>query len=180
MPASHELMSELRAAADVLSSPDGLPRYRQLVAEALHKRFQCSMASLWVLKDGANGRYLLCVAAFSENPTLSATGVELYEANFQAYFDALINAKVYSSPKAQEDPNLAGLRDSYLIPQGVQALLDVAFQINGQPLGVLCLEQRDTPRIWSKLDEVDLRTAASVIGIGIARYRNAEQHSSVA
>lgn len=180
MPASHALMSELRAAADVLSGPEGLARYRQLVAEALHRRFQCSMASLWLLREGAGDRFLECVAAFSEDPDLTAAGTELHEKDFKVYFDTLIRTKVYSSPDAREDPHLAGLRDSYLVPQGVQALLDVAFQINGQPLGVLCIEQRDTPRIWSKTDEVDLRTAASVIGISIARYRNSDARSSVA
>lgn len=173
-------MSELRGAADVLPSPDGLNRYRQLVAKALHKRFQCSMASLWLLRDAPQGRFLECVAAFSENPDLTATGTELHEKDFQVYFDTLIRTKVYNSPKAQDDPHLAGLKASYLVPQGVQALLDVAYQINGQPLGVLCIEQRETPRIWSKTDEVDLRNAASVIGISIARHRSGDQQTSVA
>lgn len=177
MPASHAFMSELRAAADVLASPGGLFRYRQLVAEALYKRFQCSMASLWLLREGTEGRFLECVAAFSEDPALNAAGTELHEKDFKVYFDTLIRTKVYSSPNAQDDPHLVGLKDSYLVPQGVQALLDVAFQINGQPLGVLCIEQRETPRIWSKFDEVDLRNAASAIGISIARYRNIEQSS---
>ncbi|RRS04095.1 GAF domain-containing protein [Aquabacterium soli] len=180
MPPSHEFMSELRAAADVLAGPEGLTRYRQLVAEALYRRFQCSMASLWLLREAPAGRFLECVAAFSENPELNAAGTELHEKDFQVYFDTLIRTKVYNSPDAQEDPHLAGLKDSYLLPQGVRALLDVAFQINGQPLGVLCIEQRETPRIWSKVDEVDLRNAASVIGISIARHRNDEQQTSVA
>ncbi|HIV71601.1 MAG TPA: GAF domain-containing protein [Candidatus Aquabacterium excrementipullorum] len=180
MPASHTLMSELRAAADVLASPEGLLKYRQLVAEALYKRFQCSMSSLWLLRESQAGRFLECVAAFSEDPELSAAGTELHEKDFQVYFDTLIRTKVYSSPNAQEDPHLAGLKESYLVPQGVQALLDVAFQINGQPLGVLCIEQRETPRIWSKLDELDLRNAASTIGISIARHRHGGEQSSVA
>jgi len=167
------LMADLRAAMGVLDDgPSGLDRFRALVAQALHRRFNCSMASLWRIKgDKPGDRCLICVAAFSSDPGMSAEGVRLEEAQIPGYIGTLVRTGVYNAPDAQNDPHLAGLKDSYLVPQKVFALLDVAFQINGRLQGVLCIEERGAPRAWTRKDELDLRSAASVIGLVIARLR---------
>lgn len=173
MSSLETLMSELRAAAAILQDDgENLARYREQVAQALQRRFACSMASLWRMEgQDAGHRSLRCVAAFSENPALSADGIELREEDFGVYLTTLLRTGVYHASQAQEDPNLAGLKDGYLVPQGVTALLDVAFRINGRLCGVLCIEQRGTARAWSKKDESDLRAAAGLIGLAIARVR---------
>lgn len=173
MPASSTLMLELRLAAHALDDASlGLTAYRQSVARALQQRFQCSVASLWVFQGGEGQRRLRCVAAFSIDPHLSAEGTDLQETDFPVYFDTLRRTGVYSASEAQADPHLAGMKDSYLVPQNVHALLDVAYQINGQLTGVLCIEQRDTPRAWTRNDAMELRKAASAIGISIARLQS--------
>ncbi len=173
MPASSTLMLELRLAAHALDDASlGLTAYRQSVARALQQRFQCSMASLWVFQGDQGQRRLHCVAAFSNDPDLSAEGMDLHETVFPVYFDTLRRSGVYSASDAQNDANLAGMKDSYLVPQNVHALLDVAYQINGQLTGVLCIEQRDTPRAWTRNDAVELRKAASAIGMSIARLQS--------
>lgn len=174
MPASSALLLELRLAAHALDdSALGLTAYRQKVAKALCKRFKCSMASFWVFQGDDASRALRCVAALSEDSDLSVEGMELREDDFPVYFEMMRRTGVYSSPDAQSDPNLLALRDSYLIPQQIRASLDVAYQINGRLVGVLCIDQRHTPRQWSKTDTVDLRKAAATIGLAMARLQSA-------
>lgn len=172
MPASSTLLLELRLAAHALDDASlGLTAYRQSVARALQQRFQCSMASLWVFQGDDGERCLHCVAAFSQDPDLSAEGTKLRETDFPVYFDLLRRQGVYSCSDAQNDVNLASMKDTYLVPQDVRALLDVAYQINGRLTGVLCIEQRATPRAWTKNDALELRTAAAAIGLSIARLQ---------
>lgn len=173
MSASSHLLHDLRFAAQALDDEAlGLPAYRRAIARALQQRFQCSMASLWVFQEECR---LRCVAAFSEDPDLSAEGSELNETDFPVYFYELHHHGVYSSADAQNDPHLVGMKESYLVPQNVHALLDVSYQINGRLTGVLCIEQRGTPRIWTAQDAMALRQAAATIGLSIARFQSGHQ-----
>lgn len=189
MSAREELFTQLRHAGRILRDADQmrepgndalddkwLALYRQQVAAALHKRFNCSMSSLWRLVGSEGSRRLVCVAAFSSEPGQLPQGAELHEHEYHDYLAALACNGIYKCPDTLTDPNLAGMRDAYLVPQQVRALLDAAYRVNGRTYGVLCVEQRHTPRAWTVFDEVDLRKAASIISLQLASspYRPAE------
>ena len=170
MDPSAQLIDDLRQAAHALDAGDsGLDGYRHLAARALKTRFSCSMASLWRFSGLPGERKLLCVAALSDDAQLSAVGIELVEAKAGSYFEALARDGLYNCNDALADPHLACLRVPYLLPQRVRGLLDTCFQINGRLIGVLCIEQRDTPRTWTRAEETDLRKAASRISLVLSR-----------
>jgi GAF domain-containing protein len=170
MDATERLMHELRQAAHALDAGDsGLNEYRRLAALALKARFACSMASLWRFFGLPGERSLRCVAALSDDAEINAAGIVLGEAEAGAYFDALARDGLFNCPDVLADPLLAGLLVPYLRPQRVRGLLDASFQINGRLIGVLCIEQRDTPRVWSRAEEIDLRKAASAISLAMSR-----------
>ena len=181
MSAREELFAKLRNAGRILRDADQmrvaeddkldekwLLLYRQQVAAALQERFNCSISSLWRLTGNEGARRLVCVAAFSNEPGQLPQGAEIHEHEYRDYLAALAVNGIYRCPDTMADPNLAGMRDGYLVPQQVRALLDAAFRINGRTYGVLCIEQRHTPRSWTVFDEVDLRKAASIISLQLA------------
>jgi GAF domain-containing protein len=170
MDPTERLMHELRNAAHALDAGDsGLNEYRALAAIALKARFACSMASLWRFHGLPGERTLRCVAALSEDTEINAAGMVLTEAEAGAYFDALARDGLYNCPDVLADPLLSGVLSSYLLSQRVRGLLDATFQINGRLIGVLCIEQRDAPRVWTRAEEVDLRKAASAISLAMSR-----------
>lgn len=181
MSAREELFTKLRNAGRILRDADQmrvagddtpdekwLALYRQQVAAALQERFSCSISSLWRLAGAEGSRRLVCVAAFSSEPGQLPQGAEIHEHEFRDYLNTLAINGIYKCPDTMADPNLAGMRDSYLVPLQVRALLDAAFRVNGRTYGVLCIEQRHTPRSWTIFDEVDLRKAASIISLQLA------------
>jgi GAF domain-containing protein len=170
MDPTAQLMHDLRQAAHALDVGDsGLNEYRRLAARALKDRFTCSMASLWRFHGRPGERSLRCVAALSDDSEINAAGIVLAEDEAGAYFAALARDGLFNCADVLADPRLAGLMAAYLLPQRVRGLLDTSFQINGQLIGVLCIEQRDTPRLWTRAEEIDLRKAASAISLALSR-----------
>lgn len=170
MDSTEQLMHSLRQAAHALDAGDsGLNEYRRLAALALKARFACSMASLWRFHGLPGERSLHCVAALSDSTEINAAGIALAEADAGAYFETLARDGLYNCPDVLVDPLLASLMKPYLGPQRVRGLLDASFQINGRLIGVLCIEQRDTPRVWTRAEEIDLRKAASAISLAMSR-----------
>jgi GAF domain-containing protein len=170
MDPTEQLMHDLRQAAHALDAGDsGLNEYRRLASKALKARFTCSMASLWRFNGLPGERSLHCVAALSDDNQINAAGMVLSEAEAGAYFDALARDGLFNCADVLTHPLLAGLLSPYLLPQRVRGLLDASFQINGRLIGVLCIEQRDTPRTWTRAEEIDLRKAASAISLAMSR-----------
>ncbi len=170
MDSTEQLMHDLRQAAHSLDAGNsGLNEYRRLAARALKARFSCSMASLWRFHGRPGERALSCVAALSDDNQINAAGIVLAEAEAGDYFDALARDGVFNCADVLAQPLLAGLLAPYLLPQRVRGLLDASFQINGRLIGVLCIEQRDAPRTWTRAEEIDLRKAASAISLAMSR-----------
>jgi GAF domain-containing protein len=170
MDSTERLMHDLRQAAHALDAGDsGVNEYRRLAAQALKARFACSMASLWRFHGLPGERALRCVAALSDDHQVNAAGMVLGEAEAGAYFDALARDGLFNCADVLANPLLGGLLVPYLLPQRVRGLLDASFQINGRLIGVLCIEQRDTPRVWTRAEEIDLRKAASAISLAMSR-----------
>jgi len=171
MTASGLMMSELRQAHARMQTdlPTVLDDFRRQVARALHVRFGCSLATLWCLEGEPGDRRMLCVTSLSDRPDENLAGTVLYERELGEYFAALLREGIFNSPDALADERLAGLREGYLRPNAVGALLDATARINGQPIGVVCIEQRGNTRAWSKADEMDLRRAVRQISLSLSR-----------
>ena len=171
--ASDRMMSALRQAHARLQEdgPDLLEAFRSQVAQALHERFACSLATLWCVEGEPGARRLVCVTSLSDRPGEDLAGAILREEDLGEYFAALLRDGIFNSPDALNDKRLDGLRKDYLQPNRVGALLDAAARVNGEPLGVICIEQRGCGRIWSKTDELDLRRATAQISLSLTRVK---------
>lgn len=56
------------------------------------------------------------------------------------FFAALHSGRAIDAQNAWEDPRTRELADSHLRPLGIQAILDAGVRIDGELVGVLCLE----------------------------------------
>ncbi|MBX8485797.1 GGDEF and EAL domain-containing protein [Pseudomonas cichorii] len=68
------------------------------------------------------------------------------------YLDALHNSRAIDVSNVQNDPRTREIADT-LLPRGVNAILDASIRIDGQVVGVLCLEQTGSAREWQP-DEI--------------------------
>lgn len=142
-------------------------RYAQAVSEALCGYFRSSHASLWLL-DGEPGEHRLrCLGAHAIDGASRQRGLCEQRA-YPGYFDALLTEGVYNCADAQADPRLSGLQP----PPTWRAMLDVSGQINGKTFGVVAIGQRDTARVWTKREELDLRRATAKACLHLHALRN--------
>lgn len=68
---------------------------------------------------------------------------------FPSYFAALSSARALDVADASTDPAVAELRDGYITPLGVGALLDAPIYRAGLMVGVVCHEHVGGPRPWT-------------------------------
>lgn len=143
--------------------------FKSQLCEALVKHFGCSQVGVWLFVEEADGRRLRCVGTFVTGSGYVEGGGELKEDEYRVYFRELLRRGAYASYDVLEDPNLQGLVEPYFIPSGVRSLLDTAFQVNGKPMGVICIEQTGKPRHWDGVEKSQLRQAGAAVSLAIAR-----------
>lgn len=135
---------------------------------AIQKHFQCSRVSMWVFHGEPGFGVMRCTGGYTESGEHWPAGAELRQDQYRAYFDEIFSAGAYVCHDTALDVRLDGMRDAYLRPLRVTALLDAVFAYNGRAQGLLCCEQVDTPRRWTSADVADLKRCASLI----TRYAN--------
>lgn len=147
-----------------LQTADFLHQVCALVSDSL----RCNRVSLWRFEGEGDERLLRCLALHDVQAAAPLVGAQLKAAEYASYFEALTQSGVFQSEHAHEDPRLAAMRDSYLRPLDIRALLDVAFSVNGVTFGILCCEQVGAERHWQPHDVAQIRRAGSVLSLALA------------
>jgi len=145
--------------------------FLQQVCVVAAERLRCNRASLWRFESEGTSRSLRCLAMHDEQPAASIVGSKLTESEYRDYFAALSETGVFESADTLNDRRLAKMRDGYLLPLNVQALLDVAFNVNGRTFGILCCEQVGAQREWRVHDVAEIRRIGTVLSLALAAPR---------
>ena len=90
---------------------------------------------------------------------VEAGKVTIREADHPGYFQALRTARLIEACHAQTDKRTASFLDQYLIPLGIQSMLDAPIFDGGELSGVICIESREQ-RSWS-LAEISFAAAVA-------------------
>ena len=136
------------------------------------------VAALWQMSR--SGERMDCIARrerVSGRTAVPASAGVLSAAAFPAYFAALNAERVLDACNAIADPRTLDLVDGYLIPNGVNALIDATVRRAGVVSGVLCCERHQLVTRWSEAQielEVGLADLAGQL-ILIADLRRREK-----
>ena len=95
----------------------------------------------------------------------------LKRADCPIYFDALCQELVIAAEDARNDPRTREFSASYLEPSGIFSILDVPVRAFGRYVGVLCHEQFDNKREWTREDEHFVSGVATQIALAYERDR---------
>lgn len=135
------------------------------VIDLILARLQCERVSMWKFADEGAGRSLLCFASKSAGAALDSSDRRLHPPEYTDFFTSLVASGTYASEDSMTDPILAPLRTSYLVPNRVVSLLDVAFLINDRAYGMVCCEQTTRRRDWPASDVFALRAICNKIAL---------------
>jgi GAF domain-containing protein len=167
---AHSFALSIRYLGSSLVSGLLSPRqFKSQLCETLLNHFDCSRVGVWLFIEESDGWRLRCVGSHLRGTGYVTGGEELREHEYSVYFRELLRRGAYASSDVLIDPNLQGLVEPYFVPSGVRSLLDTAFQVNGRPVGVICIEQTGEPREWTGADRAHLRQSGAAVSLAIAR-----------
>ncbi|HZF25224.1 MAG TPA: GAF domain-containing protein [Steroidobacteraceae bacterium] len=141
----------LRLATDpLLASGDFIAGLR-LITEHAARTLGVDSASVWLFDE--ERATLRCLDRYDVDLGTHRYDTDLAAELYPDYFAALNTDRAVPVSDAHTDPRTRSLRNDYLVPFNVGALLDSPVRLSGQLIGVMCLEQHARGRAWEP-DEI--------------------------
>ncbi|WP_426142363.1 sensor domain-containing phosphodiesterase [Pseudomonas sp. DWP3-1-2] len=130
------------------SANNSLQEAAQLITKNACEIYDIACASIWNLND----KCLEPIAEFRIATGEYRLPDPIDISRYPGYLEALHNSRAIDANDVRHDPRTREMADS-LTPRDISAILDASIRIDGQVVGVLCLEQIGTPRPWQS-DEI--------------------------
>ena len=130
------------------STSNSLHEAAQLITRSACDIYEIDCASLWNLE----GSRLSPISAYHRATQEYQLPESIDASDFPDYMEALHSSRAIDAHNAMRDPRTRVMAES-LRPRDVNAMLDASIRVDGQVVGVLCLEQIGTTRAWQS-DEV--------------------------
>ncbi|HET7794872.1 MAG TPA: GAF domain-containing protein [Rhizobacter sp.] len=177
MKAFNDLLADVGAQldADTLTLQGAALRMAEFIQQAI----ACSRMSVWMLEGEGEARAMSRLVGYDGDTRSAITEPAwLRGAEFADYFSALTSKGLYVCNDAWADPNMAGMRESYLVPNDIRASLDVTIGVNGTTWAVYCCAQRGATRQWTPQEMRLLRRFADAVSVRRARRRRREAEAA--
>jgi len=125
-----------------------LPGTFRIITEKACHTLAVERTGLWIFQDERKSLQLLDM--YERDTNQHRTGSCLMVENSPAYF-TLLDQETYAvaTEDSHTDPRIGELSQSYCIPLGIGALLTAPIRLNGQIVGILCVEHVGGPRRWT-------------------------------
>ncbi|WP_223542824.1 putative bifunctional diguanylate cyclase/phosphodiesterase [Pseudomonas sp. GL-B-12] len=130
------------------SSNNSLREAAELITRSACDIYEIDCASLWHLE----GSMLVPISAYHRTTQEYLLPQPIDVSVFPDYLDALHTGRAIDAHNAMRDPRTREMAES-LRPRDVNAMLDASIRVDGQVVGVLCLEQTGATRAWQS-DEI--------------------------
>jgi|GEM_PF-511659 len=86
------------------------------------------------------------------------------------YFHLFETEMIIATSDATNDPMTKELLETYLIPNRIHSLMDIPVRIEGEIIGVLCFEHRDTIRVWNLQEQKFGLVVAQMISLALETH----------
>lgn len=139
----------------------------QQVTEALARTLNVARASVW--KYDSEKTKITCLDLFERAQGTHTAGAELFASQYPPYFQALLEERTIAAHDARSDARTACFTESYLVPLGIGAMLDVPIWSGGEMIGVVCSEHVGERRDWTADEENFAYLLASFVALSYER-----------
>ena len=96
-----------------------------------------------------------------------SAGTTLHAADYPGYFRALTDMKMIVADDAVTHPSTCEFAEDYLLPLGIQSMLDVPIVVDGVRTGVLCFEHVGTSRQWLEDEKTFALAIANLVSLAL-------------
>jgi len=167
-----------RAFQLILDEPfDDLDKTIDRLLQILATTLDVGRVSFWTVDT--NYTSIRCEHVFTVDKSRPLGPTLLKRADCPTYFETLCQELVIAADDARDDPRTCELSASYMEPLGVLSLLDVPVRAFGRYVGVLCHEQFDEKRSWTREDEHFASGVATQIALAYERDRAKRAHDKL-
>ncbi|KRP72322.1 putative bifunctional diguanylate cyclase/phosphodiesterase [Pseudomonas paralactis] len=130
------------------TTPNSLQEAAELITRSACDIYQIDCASIWHLE----GQHLVPISAYHRADQQHRLPKAIDASGFPDYLEALHSSRAIDATHAQRDPRTREMAES-LRANNIHAMLDASIRVDGQVVGVLCLEQSGSSRAWQS-DEI--------------------------
>lgn len=83
------------------------------------------------------------------------------------YFNLFETEMIITTSDATNDPEAKELLETYLKPNNIRSLMDIPIRIEGEIIGVICFEHRNTIRVWNLQEQKFALVMAQMISLAL-------------
>lgn len=142
-----------------------IKRIMRDTTEIASRALEVERVSVWYYDH--TQRSLWCDDLYEAGPNRHSHGREISADQHPAYFMAIETEEVIAAENAITDTHTREFAESYLIPNGIGAILDALIRVEGKLAGVLCFEHTSGKRKFHA-DEINTaRYLASMLSAAI-------------
>jgi two-component sensor histidine kinase len=108
-----------------------------------------------------------CIGNYDTTVNAMVSQSALPKIAFPNYFSLFETSKIIVTNDAMNDPKTEELKDIYLEPHNICALMDVPIRIEGEMIGVVCFEHIGSSRDWNIQEQKFGLVIAQIISLAI-------------
>jgi GAF domain-containing protein len=131
------------------------------LAEEVSEAIQVERVGVWLLSE--DGEEMHCIEQYDASKEKHTKGFIQITKNYPRYWKAIRTESRINADDAQKDPRTSEFNEDYLIPQGISSMLDIGIQVEGELVGVMCLEHTGEKRTWFSDEQAFASTAATLV-----------------
>ena len=111
-----------------------------------------------------------CIGSFDDSVHVPLAQESLPRISMPKYFKLFENEAIIVANDAMESPLISELKEKYLIPHNIHAMMDVPIRIEGDIIGVICFENVGKTKNWTLQDQKFGLIAAQMVSLAIETY----------
>ncbi|PJC62196.1 MAG: hypothetical protein CO022_05830 [Flavobacteriales bacterium CG_4_9_14_0_2_um_filter_32_27] len=175
IPSSINLLEELDSASSIhCLKRDDIDVLIEACAKRITHLLEIERCNAWLFN--ANHTAIVSFGEYDKNKDEFSKNTIIYKSDCPNYFSALRQNKILLIPNIRSHKYTKEFNESYSIPNNIISLMDIPLRIDGELIGVLCLEKTgEIEREFSNEEQ----TFAMSIGIILTSSLEARQRRKV-
>lgn len=143
-----------------------LPRTLEMITEFDAKLLGVDRVSIWFFNP--EHTQIVCQDLYSLSTNAHEKGAKLLAKDYPTYFRCLEEKFVVVANSALTDPQVREFAADYLVPLGIQSMMDVPIWLEGKLIGIICHEHTGLKRDWTLEEQEFAASIGHIISISLS------------
>lgn len=165
-----ETESELQRSSHIRNG--NLEEALHEIAQLASKTMEVTRMNIWKFDEGFT--MIRSLVSYDSNQGGFTENITLYRYELPNYFNLMQTEELIVTNDAMNNPRTVEIRENYLIPFGIRAMLDIPIRIEGKMVGVACFEDTQRTRAWNVSEQNFAVSIAQIIAQTLETHRRQE------